>query len=178
MSKRPKHLPPKLDLRKFSRDPDIHRTTIEIQDPEDLRFWPWIKMGQLSRLDGPHSHTGEQVLRAFLPAGMVDMEGDSGFILSLHLIGVQFEGFYYGTAQLTAWISPNLSSFNDIHHIPTVDYDPTELGREEPLLDENGDEVEGKKQWIVPYLPKTDHKVLKKVLGRRIKIYTGPRIDD
>jgi len=151
-----------LDLREFCRDRDTVETTINIYWGVQQRF-KWIELAQFRLQDRENSnYPGVWTLDAYL-GRKTDREGDSSFILSFEVIGVQFDFIRYGYTSVNAFINPNLDSCYDTFNVPTQDYNPT---------DEHGD---------AKYLPEDNRELYNKVRGKRISILTGPpspRIED
>lgn len=145
---------PTLALRKFCRDQDTIGTIIYLHWGAQQRF-KWIELAQFRLQDRENLHyPGVWTLDAHL-GHKTDREGDSAFILSFELIGVQFDTIQYGYTSVNAFVNPNLDVY-DTFNVPTQDYNP---------IDARGD---------AKYLPEDNRELYNKVRGKCISIVTGP----
>ena len=151
-------LTPTLDLREFCRDKDKIDTVVYLHCGLEHQF-EWLKLAQI-RLQsrGNRNFPGVWVFDSYL-GDRSDFEGDSAFLVSFELIGVQFEGVSYGQTRVTAFINPNYDKY-DTFGVPTSsDYDPVES---------NGS---------IRYQPEDNRELYKKVRGKRVTIITGTKDD-
>lgn len=152
---------PTLDLRKLCRDHEKVWTCVRLQwGGSGLSSFDWILLGQI-RLHNRNNRNfpGVWVLDSYL-GEFTDVENDSAFILSMELIGVEFEAVRYGRTFASGYINPSLDTCCSKFHVPPQDYNPFD--------DRSTDE-----QKYAKYIPEHNTELYRQVRGKRVEIITG-----
>lgn len=146
------------DLRSITRRSDRCKTTVNLVYRGD--HTPWLVFGE-AHMNLEHTPAR---LQSYLPVGVTDYEHDSGWALSLPLIGVTFKHVWYHMVVIQAYVAPHRSNeFN----VPNPGYNPVELAEKCPTC--TGKDA----HLMVPeeyYLPKANLELYKVVSGREVEI--------
>jgi len=153
-----------LDLRPYSRRPDVCLTEVLVQTGWSSEMTLWIQAGEASIRINDHNQTAD--LKVYWD-GVQDAEHDSAYILVLPLIGVKMTLLHCHTVSLIAWIDPNeYEGFN----VPLPGYPSPNDTRKCLRNDCKGDRA----HLIGPYIPKVNTELFTLMRGRRVEINIGP----
>ena len=146
------------DLRKITRRSDRCKTTVNLKHRGDET--PWLVFGE-AHMNLEHTPA---TLQAYLPPGVTDFEHDSGWALSLPLIGVTFKHVWYHHTTIQAWVAPHRSSD---FRVPNPGYNPLEVAEKCPTCKGEDEHLMVPEEY---YLPEANRDLYKAVSGREVVI--------
>jgi len=160
---------PLIDLRPITRESGRYQTVVRLYR-DQFYSKRWIIFGQGRLIKVSRAGISQWICDAYLTEGVTDFEHDSAYAISIPLVGVEFQGIYYGCSEFSAIIN---AQSPDGFNVPCTGYDPMSLPNARTCT---SGRCEDDPHIIVPeghYIPPHNADLFKQVGGRFVQITFG-----
>lgn len=153
-----------LDFRNITREPHRVRCTITVDLGYIYRRKTWIIAGAVEI--SQNQDRGLATIKARLPYGVTDFEGDSCYAFNFDVIGLRYSMTTGGTSWFNAYLHPNPEYFS----VPNGDYNPME----HPDAKRDGSNIVLPEGFFTPTTSEEGRKLFRMLQGRELTIRIGP----